>query len=204
MKNSDGRLKKRYRSITILLLVIVMIITAATAYARYIKKTEQKLEFEVGQSIPLTVESELQWKEIEDEIGEGDGELVEDGAETAKGGVELAFAVTKGEEERERAFSLELLATAGLNPETATVELVVPLANEVERIYVGVPEAIAEDSELYEQMGAGTCFRFLTESGEAAVWQLDAEKKTAQSFALRIRGDKEDALLELVIVPVHN
>ncbi len=202
MKNSEGCLKKRYRSITVLLLVIVMIITAATAYARYIKKAEQMLEFEVGQSIPLTIESELQWKEIEDEIG--DGELVEDGAESVKGGVELAFAVTKGEEERERAFSLELLATAGLNPETATVELVVPLANEVERIYPGVPEAIAEDSELYEQMGPGTCFRFLTESGEAAVWQLDAEGQTVQSFALRIRGDKEDALLELVIVPVQN
>lgn len=194
--------------------MIVLIVTAATAYARYIKKAEQRLEFEVGESIPLTIESELQWTEIEkdgDELEEeegrpaGDGENLENGGdELVNLGKELVFAVTKGEEERERAFSLELLATAGLDPETVTVELVVPLANEVERIYPGVPETIAEDSELYEQMGAGTCFRFLTESGEAAVWRLDAKGSSVQSFALRIRGDKEDALLELVIVPAQN
>ncbi len=78
-----------------------------------------------------------------------------------------------------------------------------------DEIYGGTPEAIAEGTELWNQMGAGWVYTFHPQRekdtdplGEEIRWSMEGVESKTQEFTLIITGESVLSTVELQLVPV--
>lgn len=78
-----------------------------------------------------------------------------------------------------------------------------------DEIYGGTPEAIAEGTELWNQMGAGWVYTFHPAQenkedplGEEIIWSMDGVESKTQEFTLIVTGESVLSTVELQLVPV--
>lgn len=76
-------------------------------------------------------------------------------------------------------------------------------------IYGGTPEAIAEGTELWNQMGAGWVYTFHPQReketdplGEEIIWSMEGVESKTQEFTLIVTGESVLSTVELQLVPV--
>lgn len=76
-------------------------------------------------------------------------------------------------------------------------------------IYGGTPEAIAEGTELWNQMGAGWVYTFHPQReketdplGDEIRWSIDGVESKTQEFTLIVTGESVLSTVELQLVPV--
>lgn len=77
------------------------------------------------------------------------------------------------------------------------------------QIYGGTPEAIAEGTELWNQMGAGWVYTFHPAQenkedplGEEIIWSMEGVESKKQEFTLIVTGESVLSTVELQLVPV--
>ena len=75
--------------------------------------------------------------------------------------------------------------------------------------YGGTPEAIAEGTELWNQMGAGWVYTFHPAQenkedplGEEIIWSMEGVESKTQEFTLIVTGESVLSTVELQLVPV--
>ena len=78
-----------------------------------------------------------------------------------------------------------------------------------DEIYGGTPEAIAEGTELWNQMGAGWVYTFHPAQenkedplGEEIIWSMEGVESKTQEFTLIVTGESVLSTVELQLVPV--
>ena len=78
-----------------------------------------------------------------------------------------------------------------------------------DEIYGGTPEAIAEGTELWNQMGAGWVYTFHPAQenkedplGEEIIWSMEGVESKKQEFTLIVTGESVLSTVELQLVPV--
>lgn len=78
-----------------------------------------------------------------------------------------------------------------------------------DEIYGGTPEAIAEGTELWNQMGAGWVYTFYPAQenkeaplGEEIRWSMEGVESKTQEFTLIVTGESVLSTVELQLVPV--
>lgn len=78
-----------------------------------------------------------------------------------------------------------------------------------DEIYGGTPEAIAEGTELWNQMGAGWVYTFHPQReketdplGEEIRWSMEGVESKTQEFTLIVTGESVLSTVELQLVPV--
>ena len=78
-----------------------------------------------------------------------------------------------------------------------------------DEIYRGTPEAIAEGTELWNQMGAGWVYTFHPAQenkedplGEEIIWSMEGVESKTQEFTLIVTGESVLSTVELQLVPV--
>lgn len=78
-----------------------------------------------------------------------------------------------------------------------------------DEIYGGTPEAIAEGTELWNQMGAGWVYTFHPQRekdtdplGEEIIWSMEGVESKTQEFTLIVTGESVLSTVELQLVPV--
>lgn len=78
-----------------------------------------------------------------------------------------------------------------------------------DEIYGGTPEAIAEGTELWNQMGAGWVYTFHPQReketdplGDEIRWSIDGVESKTQEFTLIVTGESVLSTVELQLVPV--
>lgn len=78
-----------------------------------------------------------------------------------------------------------------------------------DEIYGGTPEAIAEGTELWNQMGAGWVYTFhparekeTDPLGEEIIWSMEGVESKKQEFTLIVTGESVLSTVELQLVPV--
>ena len=78
-----------------------------------------------------------------------------------------------------------------------------------DEIYGGTPEAIAEGTELWNQMGAGWVYTFHPQRekdtdplGDEIIWSMEGVESKTQEFTLIITGESVLSTVELQLVPV--
>ena len=78
-----------------------------------------------------------------------------------------------------------------------------------DEIYGGTPEAIAEGTELWNQMGAGWVYTFHPAQenkedplGEESIWSMEGVESKTQEFTLIVTGESVLSTVELQLVPV--
>lgn len=78
-----------------------------------------------------------------------------------------------------------------------------------DEIYGGTPEAIAEGTELWNQMGAGWVYTFHPAQenkedplGDEIIWSMEGVESKTQEFTLIVTGESVLSTVELQLVPV--
>lgn len=78
-----------------------------------------------------------------------------------------------------------------------------------DEIYGGTPEAIAEGTELWNQMGAGWVYTFHPAQenkedplGDEIIWSMEGVESKKQEFTLIVTGESVLSTVELQLVPV--
>ncbi len=162
---------KKISLICLLALLVVVIFSVGTAYARYKTSINQTIIFEtklIDDSGKIVISSADGWVE-------GNNNLT------------LDFDLSGGDAKSGRKAYLRLTATENLDT-SATVTLKV---DGVE--YQGVPYSVENGELLHFQMGNGTEYRFMSENDEI-YWKLSDKK----SMKLTVSGKGNKSLLRLV------
>lgn len=183
MKEKASSKKTQVYLLSAVLLIIFSFTIVMVTYARYQKKTEESLEFVVGEGASFDIQNAGQWVD----------------SETEEGTKELFFSVTNDSDSNDSYFNLQILATDGLKPDESQVSIVVKNSSGIEREYIGEASLIPEDSTLYEDMGAGHEYHFFDSEGKELVWSLEGGKLSEREFTLRISGITAPCLIELLV-----
>lgn len=162
---------KRIRLVCLLALALLVLLSIGVAYGRYASTRQETLAFQAAQNDTaraIAIRSDSGWQ-------------------TTDEGVELTFTVNNATDTAGQSVILRLTATDGFDPAACTVALTVG-----EATYIGMPHPIEAGTPLYEEMGAGTEYRFFTETTEL-VWGVS----DGQTYTLAVTGEADASLLRL-------
>lgn len=127
--------------------------------------------------------------------------------ETNKEYSQLRFIVSNTDSQKVNAETVEyvlrvLVSRGSEEPNGVTI-------SSGDEIYGGTPEAIAEGTELWNQMGAGWVYTFHPAQenkedplGEEIRWSMEGVESKTQEFTLIVTGESVLSTVELQLVPV--
>lgn len=178
-------------TLTALLLVLSLVITAGVSLARYRSEREASASFQVRpiEAIYLGILSEP------DEEGHVTFQPMDQGNwQTVDGVTQLRFAVANGSSldhytQDDLVFQVRLISSLGLGVDSQPVNIVLSVPREDDpsqfQEYVAVMQPIEADSPIHSTFGDGWTFLFHDQNGKEMIWELEGGKLSYIDLRLR-------------------
>ncbi len=170
----------KQKILPVLLAILLLVSISSVAYARYISKVSNPVQFQYKLTPDLTLVASEGEQEAPKWVRTGNS-------------ASLPFAVTCQKKEG-ISFTLYLVVASDMSQEAMEAAVVTLSTEDVD--YIGVPEKIQEGSGLYQQVGDGYVYRFYSDE-EEIIWKLGGTEVLQRSFQITASNLGADALLEI-------
>ncbi len=167
----------------ILVAMLLVLSIGGVAYARYVTKINQPVQFQYKLTPNLMMETaeETDGKPVWKRVGNS---------------VTLPFRVQCAQGDNSYRFYLYLVASCYVPESENSIQPTVTLTVGEDQ-YTGEMEQIQPNTGLYQQVGSGYVFRFYDEAGQEVLWNVGSIYGSSRSFTLTVSDMEADALLEV-------